>query len=76
MESHTTAESAILPACRKIVNIVFGYKYEEEILKITTSDNTISRRTQHISQDVESQVIANITEASFFFSYHPVGRVN
>ena len=65
MKSHTTAESVILPACCKIVNIMFGGKYEE-IRKIPLSDNTISRRIYDVSQDIESQVIASIKEAKSF----------
>jgi hypothetical protein len=34
MKSHTIAESVILPACCKILNIMFGEEYEKEILKI------------------------------------------
>ena len=66
MKSHTIAESVILPACCKIVNIMFGEKYEQEVLKIPVSDNTISRRISDMSQDVESQVIASIKEAKCF----------
>jgi hypothetical protein len=40
---------------------MFGEKYEEEVLKIPISDNTISRRIL----DFQSQVIANIKEAGF-----------
>jgi hypothetical protein len=54
MKSHPTDEAGILPACYKIVNIMFGEEYEKEILKIPMSDNTISRRIQDMSQDVES----------------------
>jgi hypothetical protein len=68
MKSHTITQSVILPACCKIVNIMFGDEYEKEILKILMSDNTTCRRIQYMSQDAESQVIANIN--------HPVGRVN
>jgi hypothetical protein len=42
MKLHTIAKSVILPACCKIVNIVFGEEYEKEILKIPVPDNTIS----------------------------------
>jgi hypothetical protein len=66
MKSHRVAESVILSACRKIVNNMFGEEYEEEILKIPISDNTISRRIQDLSQDFQSQVITNIKEAEFF----------
>jgi hypothetical protein len=66
MKLHTIAESVILPACCKIVDIMFGEEYEKEILKIRMSDNTISRRIQDMSEHVESQVKANIKEADIF----------
>jgi hypothetical protein len=44
IKSHTTAESVILPACCKIVNIIFGEECEKEILKISMSDNTIKTK--------------------------------
>ena len=66
MKSHTTAESVILPACCKIVNIMFGEKYEKEIQKIPLLDNTISCCIYDMSQDIESQVIASIKEAKSF----------
>jgi hypothetical protein len=72
-KKNTIAQSVILPACCKIVNIMFGKKYEKEILKISMSENTINWHIQGMSQDTESQVIANIKEAEFC---HPVGRVN
>jgi hypothetical protein len=73
-KSHSIAESAILPACCQILSIMFGKEYEKEILKIRMSDNTISPCIQDMSEDVESQVTANIKEADFFC--RPFGRVN
>jgi hypothetical protein len=64
MKSHTIAESLILPACCRIVNIMFDEEYEK-ILKIPMSDNTISRRIQDMSEDIESHVIADIKEADY-----------
>jgi hypothetical protein len=66
MKSHTTAESVILPACCKILNIMFGKEYEEEILKIPKSNNTVSQHIQDMIQDAELQVITHIKEADFF----------
>jgi hypothetical protein len=34
IKPHTITEPVILPACCKIVNIMFGEEYEKEILKI------------------------------------------
>jgi hypothetical protein len=44
IKSLTIAESVILPAYCKIVNVIFGEKHETDILKIPRRDNTISRR--------------------------------
>jgi hypothetical protein len=63
INSHITAESIILPAFCKIVNIMFGEEYGKDILKIRISDNTTSRRVQDMSQDAESQMLANIKGA-------------
>ena len=49
MKSHTTAESAILPACQEMVRIMFGDYAVSEVNKIPLSDNTISRRIQDMS---------------------------
>jgi hypothetical protein len=37
----TISEPVILPACCKIVNIMFGEEYAKEILKFLMSDNSI-----------------------------------
>jgi hypothetical protein len=42
MKSHTIAESVILPACCKIVNIMSGEEYEKEMLKIRMCYLTLS----------------------------------
>jgi hypothetical protein len=44
---------------------MFGKEYENEILKISVSGNTISLRIQDMSLDAESQAIANIIIADF-----------
>jgi hypothetical protein len=49
---------------------MFGEEHENEILKIPAWDNSIIRRIWDMFQDAESQVIANIKEADFFFAIH------
>jgi hypothetical protein len=44
---------------------MFGEEYDKDILKIPMSNNTVSRYIRDMSQDFESQVIANVTEAVF-----------
>jgi hypothetical protein len=56
MKTQSIAESAILPACCQILNIMLGEEYEGVILKIPMLDSTISRCIQDMSQDVESEV--------------------
>jgi hypothetical protein len=58
---------------------MFDKEYEKEILKISMSDNIIGWHIQDISQDIESQVIANIKESGLFAiqldeSTHITGR--
>jgi hypothetical protein len=65
IKSRTIAESVILLACYKIVNIIFDEKYKKDILKILMSDNIISRCVQAMSQDVELQMTVNFQEAEF-----------
>jgi hypothetical protein len=45
---------------------MFDEEYEKEILKSPMSNITISQHIQDMSQDDETQVIANIKEADFF----------
>jgi hypothetical protein len=58
---HPIPESVILLACCKILNNfnnnfnILGNEYEKEVSKVPMSDNTISRRIQDMSEDVESQ---------------------
>jgi hypothetical protein len=65
-KSRAVPESVILPACCKMLCIMFWKEYEKEILKIPMSDNIISRRIQDMSQDAESQAVANVKEDDFF----------
>lgn len=60
MKPHTIAENLVLPACRQIVKTLFGVEAEKEVLKIPLSDNTISRRIEHMSEDIEAQVIEKL----------------
>lgn len=66
MKSHTTAESIILPACCEIVKIMFGEECEKEVRKIPLSNNTISRRIEDMSKDVEIQVNEKLKAVDFF----------
>lgn len=66
MKPHTICEQLILPACREIVKIFFGIEAEQEILKIPLSDNTISRRINDMSEDIEQQVLNKLRDSRMF----------
>ena len=50
---HTVAETLILPACKAIVNEMHG----PDVAKVPLSDNTIARRIDDRSADMESIVL-------------------
>ncbi|KAJ1150639.1 hypothetical protein NDU88_003429 [Pleurodeles waltl] len=57
---HTVAETLILPACKAIVEEMLGPEAAKEIAKVPLSDNTISRRINDMSADIESVVLEKI----------------
>ncbi|XP_032093621.1 zinc finger BED domain-containing protein 5-like [Thamnophis elegans] len=59
-KSHTVAETLILPACKAIVEEMLGPEAAKEIAKVRLSDNTISRRINDMSADIESVVLEKI----------------
>jgi len=66
MKPHTIAEKLILPACREIVKVLFDEEAEKEVLKIPVSDNTVSRRIEHMSEDIEEQVLRKSRDSPLF----------
>ncbi|XP_039272731.2 zinc finger BED domain-containing protein 5-like [Styela clava] len=59
-KSHTVAEQLILPACKVIVTEMLGPEATKEIARVPLSDNTISRRINEMSADIESVVLDKI----------------
>ncbi|XP_060124933.1 zinc finger BED domain-containing protein 5-like [Zootoca vivipara] len=59
-EPHIVAETLILPACKAIVEEMLGPEAAKEIAKVPLSDNTISRRINDMSADIESVVMEKI----------------
>ena len=55
-KSHTSAESITLPACRKIVKTILDDKVEQEISKISLSNNKIERRIVDLFVNIEESV--------------------
>jgi hypothetical protein len=65
MKAHTIAESLILPACQAIVKTMLGDEAELEIKKIPLSDDTIKRRIQDMSNDIEENVMQKLKTCEF-----------
>ncbi|XP_050524439.1 protein ZBED8-like [Daktulosphaira vitifoliae] len=66
MKPHTIAEKLILYVCCEIVKVIFGEEAEKEVLKIHVSDNTISRRIEHMSEDIEEQGLQQSRDSPLF----------
>ena len=66
MKSHTIAETVILPACQQIVRIMFGEDAVSELNKIPLFDNTISRRIQDMSGNIECNIKSKILQYELF----------
>jgi hypothetical protein len=56
MQPHTVAETLILLACKHIVKSVLGEAAEREISNVPLSNDTISRRIEDMSSDIQKQV--------------------
>ena len=66
MKSHTIAETVILPACQQIVRIMFGVDAVLELNKIPLSDNTLSRRIEDVSGNIECNIHSKILKYELF----------
>ena len=64
--SHTMAETFLAPAMQACVEIMCGADAAKEVSKIPLSDNTIARRIEDLSADIEDVVIQNMKTAGKF----------
>ena len=69
-QSHTIAESLILPGVKILVKRVFGEQAIAKLNAVSLSDNTIKRRIEEMSDDIANQIllIAEIKESKFGFA--------
>ncbi|XP_076325414.1 protein FAM200C-like [Tachypleus tridentatus] len=64
-KSHTIAEELILPDAMDIVSIMVGESSKRLISKLPFCNNTISRRIQHMAEDLNDQLIQKIKGKEF-----------
>uniref|UniRef100_A0A1B6ISX9 Uncharacterized protein n=1 Tax=Homalodisca liturata TaxID=320908 RepID=A0A1B6ISX9_9HEMI len=62
---HTIAEELILPAAVDMAKIMIGEDAGKQLLKIPLSNNTISRRIDDISEDINKQLINSLRGKEF-----------
>lgn len=65
-KNHTIAENLILPCIKDAVGCMLGEDQISKISNIPLSNNTISRRIQDMSDDVEMTIISRIKNSKFF----------
>ena len=63
---HTIAETLILPACKKIVGVMLGPDAANELSKVPSSDNTIKRRIDDMSEDIEQHLTEKLQASGRF----------
>jgi hypothetical protein len=62
---HTIGEELILPASKKIVKIMFGDASEEEVSDVPLPNNTVIRRINEMSCDIETNVNGRLLDVVF-----------
>ncbi|GFT73897.1 zinc finger MYM-type protein 6 [Trichonephila clavipes] len=62
---HTIAEDLILPAAIEIVETMFGDNLAKELQSIPLSNDTVSRRIDDITKDVEQQLFGKLRDKLF-----------
>jgi hypothetical protein len=62
---HTIAEELILPAAVDMVNIMISESAGKLLSKVPLSNNTISRRIQHIAEDLTDELIEKFKRKEF-----------
>ncbi|XP_015685817.1 protein ZBED8-like, partial [Protobothrops mucrosquamatus] len=63
MKPHTIAEDLLLPAAKDIVRVMIGDEFVTKLSAISSSNDTVRRRTDDMSADILDQVIQEIKSA-------------
>ena len=62
---HTIAEELVLPAALDLVSTMIGESVAQKLKVVPLSNNTIRRRTEKISDDINDQLIAKMRGNGF-----------
>jgi hypothetical protein len=65
LKPHNLAEEILLPAFRKIVKTMNGEAVDIEISKIPLSNNTMHRKLQHLSENIELSTAKDLKNSCF-----------
>lgn len=63
---HTIGETLLLPAARDMVQAVLGEKSAKEIQKVPLSNNTVKRRIDDMSSNIEETLALQLQECTYF----------
>lgn len=66
MKPHTIGESLVLPAAIKIISIMHGEKYSNDLKSIPLSRDTVSRRITAISDNIKSNLLDRLKNSKFY----------
>jgi hypothetical protein len=67
-KAHTIGEKLTLPACKEILEVIFGSEAAEEISKLPLPNDTVHRRITEMSKDIENNVLGKL-EANKNFAF-------
>ena len=67
-KAHSIAENLILPAARILVNSLIGKEEAAKLDNVSLSNNTVKRRIEEMSADIEDQIVLAVKSSIFGFS--------